>query len=189
MFRADRVPRSKVAKQTNGFFLHCRCIERCSDLRQGGAPLIPAFLPHYVKGDCFQQTGRGQSFWQLVQKIGIVRPGSKSSARMGCARVFRWDNQVKNTQVSTRFFDGGVPNRIRTGVAAVKGRCPGPLDDGDAAASRGSRAASRINQLSCLIDRLRVTRRGALALRRASGSRGRGRPAAAPASGRSGCTR
>jgi hypothetical protein len=25
----------------------------------------------------------------------------------------------------------GVPNRIRTGVAAVKGRCPGPLDDGD----------------------------------------------------------
>ncbi len=24
----------------------------------------------------------------------------------------------------------GTPNRIRTGVAAVKGRCPGPLDDG-----------------------------------------------------------
>jgi hypothetical protein len=26
----------------------------------------------------------------------------------------------------------GVPNRIRTGVADVKGRCPWPLDDGDA---------------------------------------------------------
>ena len=26
----------------------------------------------------------------------------------------------------------GVPNRIRTGVAAVRGRCPRPLDDGDA---------------------------------------------------------
>ena len=25
----------------------------------------------------------------------------------------------------------GVPNRIRTGVAAVKGQCPRPLDDGD----------------------------------------------------------
>ena len=25
----------------------------------------------------------------------------------------------------------GVPNGIRTRVAAVKGRCPGPLDDGD----------------------------------------------------------
>ncbi len=28
--------------------------------------------------------------------------------------------------------EGGVPNGIRTRVAAVKGRCPGPLDDGDA---------------------------------------------------------
>jgi hypothetical protein len=25
----------------------------------------------------------------------------------------------------------GVPNRIRTGVTAVKGQCPRPLDDGD----------------------------------------------------------
>jgi hypothetical protein len=25
----------------------------------------------------------------------------------------------------------GVPNRIRTGVAGVKGQCPWPLDDGD----------------------------------------------------------
>ncbi len=34
----------------------------------------------------------------------------------------------------------GVPNRIRTGVAAVKGRCPGPLDDGDAGSRRGRAA-------------------------------------------------
>lgn len=27
--------------------------------------------------------------------------------------------------------EGGVPRGIRTPVAAVKGRCPGPLDDGD----------------------------------------------------------
>src|SRR5438128_6221366 len=30
----------------------------------------------------------------------------------------------------------GVPKGIRTPVTAVKGRCPGPLDDGDAAAPR-----------------------------------------------------
>src|SRR5947207_12681095 len=31
----------------------------------------------------------------------------------------------------------GVPNRIRTGVAAVKGRCPRPLDDGDVSTAAG----------------------------------------------------
>jgi hypothetical protein len=30
----------------------------------------------------------------------------------------------------------GVPYRIRTGVAAVRGRCPRPLDEGDEAAGR-----------------------------------------------------
>src|SRR5437763_1718235 len=30
--------------------------------------------------------------------------------------------------------DGGVPTEIRTLVTAVKGRCPGPLDDGDVGA-------------------------------------------------------
>src|SRR5213080_5385371 len=30
----------------------------------------------------------------------------------------------------------GVPKGIRTPVTAVKGRCPGPLDDGDTAAPR-----------------------------------------------------
>ena len=32
--------------------------------------------------------------------------------------------------------NAGVPNRIRTGVAAVKGRCPRPLDDGDVRGAR-----------------------------------------------------
>src|SRR5690242_18791500 len=31
----------------------------------------------------------------------------------------------------------GVPDGIRTRVTAVKGRCPGPLDDGDAADGQG----------------------------------------------------
>ena len=29
------------------------------------------------------------------------------------------------------FFENGVPKGIRTPVAAVKGQCPRPLDDGD----------------------------------------------------------
>ncbi len=31
----------------------------------------------------------------------------------------------------TGFFKYGVPKGIRTPVAAVKGQCPRPLDDGD----------------------------------------------------------
>ena len=41
----------------------------------------------------------------------------------------RWE-QAKlkpTTKVGCNF---GSPNRIRTGVLALKGRCPGPLDDG-----------------------------------------------------------
>ena len=30
---------------------------------------------------------------------------------------------------SPRFYEGSDPNGIRTRVTAVKGRCPGPLDD------------------------------------------------------------
>src|SRR6266446_6953130 len=37
----------------------------------------------------------------------------------------------------------GVPYRIRTGVAAVRGRCPGPLDEGD----EGQRANSGCRRL------------------------------------------
>src|SRR5579872_3850564 len=36
----------------------------------------------------------------------------------------------------------GVPDGIRTRVTAVKGRCPGPLDDGDAAVE-GKRCGPR----------------------------------------------
>ena len=34
----------------------------------------------------------------------------------------------------------GVPYRIRTGVAAVRGRCPGPLDEGDVGLQRRAAA-------------------------------------------------
>ena len=38
--------------------------------------------------------------------------------------------QNKKIGYKTRFVYFGSPNRIRTGVLALKGRCPGPLDDG-----------------------------------------------------------
>ena len=36
---------------------------------------------------------------------------------------------------SVEVIEYGVPRGIRTPVVAVKGRCPGPLDDGDAETS------------------------------------------------------
>ena len=36
----------------------------------------------------------------------------------------------KQKTAEIRGFYLGSPNQIRTGVLALKGRCPGPLDDG-----------------------------------------------------------
>ena len=35
------------------------------------------------------------------------------------------------TKRKTKLSENGVPKGIRTPVAAVKGQCPRPLDDGD----------------------------------------------------------
>ncbi len=40
-------------------------------------------------------------------------------------------------QAFTVLFRNGVPKGIRTPVTAVRGRCPGPLDDGDIRAGQG----------------------------------------------------
>ena len=52
----------------------------------------------------------------------------------------RITTDFKKTQISSNCyietllkFRPGVPSEIRTRVAAVKGRCPRPLDDGDLA--------------------------------------------------------
>ena len=41
--------------------------------------------------------------------------------------------KIKTAYIAVSRFhsEAGVPNRIRTGVTAVKGQCPRPLDDGD----------------------------------------------------------
>jgi hypothetical protein len=62
-----------------------------------------------------------------VKSIRIrIRPVRKFS-------VFCRYGPVSEIQIIDVF---GVPYRIRTGVAAVRGRCPGPLDEGDETVSR-----------------------------------------------------
>src|SRR5213082_1287688 len=51
---------------------------------------------------------------------------------MSCAAA-RYDRQKVHVRSVPEV---GVPKGIRTPVTAVKGRCPGPLDDGDTAAPR-----------------------------------------------------
>ena len=47
----------------------------------------------------------------------------------------------KNPALSSEALIYGVPYRVRTGVAAVKGRCPRPLDEGDVGGARRDRTA------------------------------------------------
>ena len=44
----------------------------------------------------------------------------------------------------------GVPRGIRTPVTAVKGRCPGPLDDGDAESIGGARRDRTVDLLHAM---------------------------------------
>src|SRR5213082_960690 len=55
---------------------------------------------------------------------------------MSCAAA-RYDRQKVHVRSVPEV---GVPKGIRTPVTAVKGRCPGPLDDGDAAVPRRASA-------------------------------------------------
>ena len=48
----------------------------------------------------------------------------------GCSGVSGWDCFYKNKNHQKVVLIFGSPNRIRTGVLALKGRCPRPLDDG-----------------------------------------------------------
>ena len=60
-----------------------------------------------------------------------------------CLRQTDSKNKKAIVRQTMAFFKiSGVPTGIRTPVTAVKGRCPRPLDDGDAIA-RG--AVSRLN--------------------------------------------
>ena len=50
------------------------------------------------------------------------------SCRTVPVQIWGADSKIKNDPKVVIYF--GSPNQIRTGVLALKGRCPGPLDDG-----------------------------------------------------------
>ena len=50
------------------------------------------------------------------------------SCRTVSVQIWGADSKIKNDPKVVIYF--GSPNQIRTGVLALKGRCPGPLDDG-----------------------------------------------------------
>ena len=55
--------------------------------------------------------------------------------------------------------ENGVPKGIRTPVTAVKGRCPRPLDDGDAGARSALGLAGGAVEINhCLCDARRLLR-------------------------------
>src|SRR5262245_54900366 len=63
----------------------------------------------------------------------ISRP-PRSTAAPAASQSQAGDNRDTSYRCLIYVIDlFGVPYRIRTGVAAVRGRCPGPLDEGDEA--------------------------------------------------------
>src|ERR1700680_3883921 len=78
-------------------------------------PRHPSFSTRELPRDCrpverTKSVGtRFRVFWNIVGTLGMARVS-------------------KSLRISVY---AGVPNGIRTRVAAVKGRCPRPLDDGD----------------------------------------------------------
>ena len=66
------------------------------------------------------------------QKTRQPRPRSQSTKRdFVAANPSGHGTKDRGSHTQLAIDLTGVPNRIRTGVAAVKGQCPRPLDDGD----------------------------------------------------------
>ena len=63
-------------------------------------------------------------------KIFLIVYSRIGHVQLCCFDRSSWDalGKIKNDPKVVYYF--GSPNRIRTGVLALKGRCPRPLDDG-----------------------------------------------------------
>jgi hypothetical protein len=69
-----------------------------------------------------------------------MAPMSEVNSGATIARRPAWPRR----RCSCKLFEmGGVPYGTRTRVTAVKGRCPGPLDEGDVGARRRTYKALR----------------------------------------------
>ena len=62
---------------------------------------------------------------RVSARVARPNPGRQAASVASSARISLW-------AVLLAALGENVPNGIRTRAAAVKGRCPGPLDDGDA---------------------------------------------------------
>ena len=73
------------------------------------------------------------SLEQMAERTGLEPATSGVTGQHSNQLNYRSALHVTAASCSTRTFHStGVPKGIRTPVTAVKGRCPGPLDDGDA---------------------------------------------------------
>jgi multidrug resistance efflux pump len=87
-------------------------------------------LVPYVKGQVktiYAQANQPTKKGDLLLEIAWDRKARS------CERSSLLQAQKRLVLACPVLYRSGVPYRIRTGVAAVRGRCPGPLDEGDEA--------------------------------------------------------
>ncbi len=86
----------------------------------------------------------GQHSNQLNYRSAFLKL-PKTTVRLESARIP--NPRIKFKTYGQSLDLPGVPKGIRTPVAAVKGRCPGPLDDGDASQKPGGASRDRTGDL------------------------------------------
>jgi hypothetical protein len=84
----------------------------------------------------YRRLHTGATSWNVFAQLGV----NPYYLPLAAARRTR---AVRNHAAFGPGGKAGVPNGIRTRVAAVKGRCPGPLDDGDEAGVSGEPGRDR----------------------------------------------
>ncbi len=69
-----------------------------------------------------------------VSYLSQVLHGKKKPSEKVAGRLSLWLIEVKKTATTSNIVakSSGAPNGIRIRVDGLKGRCPGPLDDGGA---------------------------------------------------------
>ena len=100
-----------------------------------------------------RRRARSRACWRHARRAEAAESTGAISELLSSAERGARVSVCRSACVHVRLRAFGVPNGIRTRVTAVKGRCPRPLDDGDA---RGG-AAKRV-KLEARARRRQVTR-------------------------------